>query len=97
MSFIQHNPPHPGEFIKDVYLDPFDVSAYSISKELKVNPSTFSRLISGKSDVSSEMAVKLEAVLGRSAESWMAMQYNYDLVHARETVDVRELSQFAFG
>ena len=97
MSFIQHNPPHPGEFIKEVYLEPFGVSANSVSKNLKVSPSTFSRLISGKSDMSSEMAIKLEAVLGRSAQSWMAMQNNYDLAQARATVDVSDLPQLAFG
>ena len=97
MSFIQHNPPHPGEFIKDVYLDPLGVSAYRISKNLGVSPSTFTRLISGKSDVSSEMAIKLEVVLGRSAQSWMAMQSNYDLARARKQVDVSTLSQLALG
>lgn len=97
MTIQQHNPPHPGEFIKAVYLEPFGFSANAVSKKLLVHASTFGRIISGKSDISPEMALRLEAVLGRSAESWMAMQDNYDLAQTRLklTVDSLELMSFA--
>ncbi len=96
MEYQQHNPPHPGEFIKEVYLDPLGLSANEVSKRLGVHSSTFGRLISGKSDVSAEMAIKLEAVLGRSAESWLLMQDQYDLADVRSTVDVSGLSAISF-
>ncbi|WP_299378767.1 HigA family addiction module antitoxin [uncultured Kiloniella sp.] len=96
MEYQQYNPPHPGEFIKEVYLDPLELSANEVSKKLGVHSSTFGRLISGKSDVSAEMAVKLEAVLGRSAESWLLMQDQYDLADVRSTVDVSGLTAISF-
>jgi len=51
-----HNPPHPGEFIKDVYLDPFGISYRKVAEMLRVSPSTFSRLIKGTSALTPEMA-----------------------------------------
>ncbi|UCC51472.1 MAG: HigA family addiction module antidote protein [Anaerolineaceae bacterium] len=51
--------------------------------KLKVSPSTFTRLVNGQSNVGPEMALRLSRTLGRSAESWLAMQNNYDLWHAK--------------
>jgi addiction module HigA family antidote len=76
---IMHNPPHPGAFIKATYLEPFNLSERFLSRHLKVAPSTVNHLIKGESGVSPEMAYRLSAVLGRSPESWMAMQAQYDL------------------
>jgi antitoxin HigA-1 len=96
MEYQQYNPPHPGEFIKEVYLKPLELSANEVSKKLGVHSSTFGRLISGKSDISAEMAIKLEAVFGRSAESWLLMQDQYDLADVRSTVDVSGLTAISF-
>lgn len=74
-----HKPPHPGEFIKATYLDPFGLSVRYLAKYLKVTPSTINRLINGEGAVSSGMACRLSATLGRSPESWLAMQAQYDL------------------
>ena len=52
-----HNPPHPGEIIADIYLEPFGLSARAIAKDLKVDPSTFSRLVSGNSSVRDRKSV----------------------------------------
>lgn len=96
MEYQQHNPPHPGEFIRTVYLEPLKLSANAVSKKLRVHSSTFGRLISEKSDISAEMAIKLEAVLGRSAESWLLMQDQYDLANIRPKVDVSGLTAINF-
>ncbi|HEC00452.1 MAG: HigA family addiction module antidote protein [Alphaproteobacteria bacterium] len=96
MEYQQHNPPHPGEFIRTVYLEPLKLSANEVSKKLGVHSSTFGRLVSEKSDVSAEMAIKLEAVLGRSAESWLLMQDQYDLANIRRAVDVSGLTAINF-
>ena len=93
----QFNPPHPGEFIKAVYLEPFGLSANEVSKKLDVHSSTFGRLINMKSDLSAEMAVKLEKVLGRSAESWLLMQDQYDLANVRLTNDFTNLEAIKFA
>jgi len=88
-----YNPPHPGEFIKEVYLDPFGVSYRKVAEKLRVSPSTFSRLIKGTSALTPEMALRLAKALGRSPESWLAMQDNYDLWHARKNVNLRDVGK----
>ena len=74
-----YNPPHPGEFIKEVYIEPLGISYRAVAVKLKVAPSTFNRLIRGQSNISSEMALRLSKTLGRSPESWLIMQNNYNL------------------
>ncbi|MDX2376755.1 HigA family addiction module antitoxin [Microbacterium sp. LRZ72] len=83
-----HNPPHPGEFISDVYLEPFGLSGRELAKQLDVAPSTLSRVLSGASRVTPEMALRLSRALGRSAESWLSMQDAHDLWIARGTLDL---------
>ena len=94
---VMYNPPHPGEFIREVYLEPFEISYRSVASKLKVSPSTFLRLIKGQSNVSPEMALRLSKGLGRSAESWLAMQDNYNLWHARKTVNLDEVEPLAIN
>ncbi|MDQ2070317.1 MULTISPECIES: HigA family addiction module antitoxin [Natronospira] len=91
-----HNPPHPGEFILTVYMEPFGVSARKLADRLGVSPSTFSRLLRGDSGVSPEMALRLSRVIGRSPESWLAMQDAHDLWLARNQLDVEKLKPFDF-
>ncbi|PIQ43480.1 MAG: addiction module antidote protein, HigA family [Gammaproteobacteria bacterium CG11_big_fil_rev_8_21_14_0_20_46_22] len=74
-----YNPPHPGEFIKETYLAPYGLSVRYLASHLKVSPSTINRLINGESSVTPEMALRLSETIGRSAESWLAMQAQYDL------------------
>ena len=93
----QHNPPHPGEFIAEVYLKPFGLGRNDMARRLGVSPSTFSRLVNGKNDMSPEMAIRLSKVLGRSPRSWMAMQDNFDLHRAADQVDVSDLKAVNFA
>ena len=79
-----YDPPHPGEFINEIYLAPYELSARVIATHLQVAASTFARLVSGQTGVSADMAVRLSKVLGRSPESWLAMQANYDLWQAQQ-------------
>jgi len=72
-----YDPPHPGEFIREVYLAELEVSSRTVAAKLKVSPSTFTRLLNGKSSVMPEMALRLSKTLGRSPESWLAVQNNY--------------------
>ena len=68
-----HKPPHPGEFIEGVYLEPCGLSIRQLAKRLDVSASTLQRLIAGKSRVSPDMALRLSRVLGRSADSWLTL------------------------
>ncbi len=87
----QHNPPHPGEFIKETYLDSLNISLRKAAIELDVAPSTFSRLINGKADLSPDMALRLSKAFGRTPESWMQMQTNYQLWQARKTIKLNRV------
>ena len=64
-----NNPPHPGEFIRDVCITPFELSVRKVAEGLSVSPSTLSRLLNGESNISPEMALRLSKALGRSPES----------------------------
>ena len=88
-----HNPPHPGEFIQEVYLKPLNISFRSVALKLKVAPSTFLRLIKGQSNVSPEMALRLSKGLGRTPESWLAMQDAYDLWQAKRSVKLDRVNK----
>jgi addiction module HigA family antidote len=88
---VMHDPPHPGEFISGVYLEPNSISGRDLAVRLGVSPSTLNRVLTGHSGVSPEMALRLSKCLGRSPESWLAMQHSYDLWRARKTVDLRDV------
>jgi antitoxin HigA-1 len=92
-----HNPPHPGEIIEGLYLEPFDVSARAIAAQLRVSPSTFTRVVTGQSAVSPDMAIRLSKVLGRSPESWLQLQINYDLWAAEQQNPHNDLVLFEFA
>lgn len=85
---IMHNPPHPGEFIKETYIDPLNISLRTAALKLNVSPSTFSRLVKGAADLSPEMALRLSKAFGRTPESWMQMQSNFELWKARQRVNL---------
>ena len=97
MSIEQFNPPHPGAFIKRVYIEPFHVSSNEVARNLQVSPSTFNRLLNDKAAISPEMALKLSKVLGRSPESWMQMQDNCDLYQAKKNVDLKAYTPMQFA
>jgi antitoxin HigA-1 len=88
-----HNPPHSGEFIVAVYLEPNDIPGRELASKLGVSGSTLNRVLTGKSGVSPEMALRLSKCLGRSPESWLAMQHGYDLWRARKHIDLSEVEQ----
>lgn len=79
------SPMHPGEFVKELYMVPFGISSERMANALSVSPSAFSRFINGKSDLSIDMAFRLSIVIGRSVESWMNMQTNFDMQKYRES------------
>ena len=97
MTIQQHNPMHPGSFIKRVYLGPFNLASNELARKLHVSPGLVSRLVNGKVDLSPAMALKLSKVLGRSPESWLLMQDNYDLYQAKKEIDLQNYETIAFA
>jgi len=88
-----YNPPHPGAFITDVYLEPNGISGRELAEKLDVAASTLSRILKGSSRVTPEMALRLSKAIGRTPESWLAMQDLFDLWVARQHVDLKRVSK----
>lgn len=77
----QHNPPHPGEVLSGLWLEPLGLSVTEAAKALGVSRKTMSKIVNGSGAVTPEMAVRLELVFGASAQSWLGHQAAYDLRH----------------
>ncbi len=86
-----HNPPHPGEFIQATYLEPFNISGRFLAGKLNVAASTLNRVLKMQSGISPEMALRLSKAIGRSPESWLAMQDTYDLWVAKKRVKLSDV------
>jgi addiction module HigA family antidote len=92
-----YNPPHPGEFIAEIYLEPNGISGRELALKLDVAPSTLSRILKGSSRVTPEMALRLAKAIGRSPESWLAMQDAHDLWQARQHVDLQRVGKLTLA
>jgi antitoxin HigA-1 len=68
---LMHNPPHPGEILRTLCLEPLGLSVTEAAKALGVSRKTLSSLLHGRTGISPEMAVRLSIVFDTSAESWM--------------------------
>ena len=81
-----HNPPHPGEVLRDTILrqGTGTLSVTEFAKRLGVSRVALSRVVNGRATVSTELAIRLAAALGGSAESWLGMQVAYDLRQAQK-------------
>ncbi len=77
-----HNPPHPGEVIRSLCLEPLGLTVTEAAAALGVSRKTLSALLNGRAGVSPEMAVRLSIAFGTSAEMWMNQQVRFDLWHA---------------
>ncbi|MBK6907607.1 MAG: HigA family addiction module antidote protein [Rhodocyclaceae bacterium] len=79
-----HNPPHPGEVLKDGVFADSGITVTGFAERLGVTRVMLSRVLNGKAGVSADMALRLAAALSTSAESWLHMQANYDLWQAEK-------------
>lgn len=81
---LMHNPPHPGEILKELCLEPLGVSVTDAAKALGVSRKTLSTVINGRAGISPEMAIRLSIAFDTSAESWLTQQTQYDLWQAEQ-------------
>ncbi len=79
-----HNPPHPGEIIKELCLEPLGLTVTAAAKALGISRKTLSSIINGKAGISPEMAVRLSIAFNTSSESWVNQQSHYDLWQAEQ-------------
>jgi addiction module HigA family antidote len=80
-----HNPPHPGEVLRDLCLTPLGLTVTDAARALDVSRKTLSAILNGRAGVSPEMAVRLSLAFGTTAESWLNQQVQFDLWHAERS------------
>jgi addiction module HigA family antidote len=74
-----HNPPHPGEVLRSLCLEPLGLTVTGAARALGVSRKTLSGIVNGRAGISPEMSVRLSLAFDTTAESWLAQQLQYDL------------------
>jgi addiction module HigA family antidote len=90
-----HNPPHPGEVLRSLCIDPLGLTVTGAAKALGVSRKTLSEILNARAGISPEMAVRLSIAFDTTAESWLAQQLQYDLWQAeqkRDSLQVKRLT-----
>lgn len=90
-----HNPPHPGEILRQVCLEPLGLTVTEAAKALGISRKTLSSILNGRTGISPEMAIRLSIAFDTTAESWLNQQVQYDLWQAeqqRHQLQVKKLS-----
>ena len=80
-----HNPPHPGEVLTTLCLEPLGLTITEAAEALGVSRKTLSSILNGRAGISPEMAIRLSIAFGTTAESWLNQQTQYDLWHAEQS------------
>ena len=81
---LMHNPPHPGEVLRELCLEPLGLTVTAAAEALGVSRKTLSAVLNGKAGISPEMAIRLSIAFDTSAESWLNQQSQYELWHAEQ-------------
>ena len=87
MSIQMNNPPHPGEILRELCLEPMDLSVTEAAEALGVSRKTLSTILNGRAGISPEMAIRLSKAFDTSPESWLNQQQQFDLWHAMNSGD----------
>jgi len=82
-----HNPPHPGEILREFCIEPLELSVTRAAEALGVSRKTLSAILNGRSGISPEMAIRLSKAFDTSAESWLNQQVHYDLWLAEQNAE----------
>ena len=94
-TMTMYNPPHPGEILRELCLEPLGLSVTEAAQALGVSRKTLSSILNGRSGISPEMAVRLSIAFNTTAESWLRQQLQYDLAQAeakRRSLQVKRLA-----
>ena len=88
-----HDPPHPGEIIREFCIDPLNLTVTETAKALGITRKTLSSLLNGRAGISPEMALRLSRVFGRTPEGWLRLQLQFDLWKAERSADLTGLKR----
>ena len=81
---LMHDPPHPGEVLKELCLEPLGLTVTDAAKALGVSRKTLSMVVNSRAGISPEMAIRLSIAFDTSAESWLNQQIQFDLWQAEQ-------------
>jgi antitoxin HigA-1 len=90
-----HNPPHPGEILRELCLDPLGLTVTQAADALGVSRKTLSSILNGHSGISAEMAIRLSIAFNTTAESWLLQQLQYDLAQVEPKRKSFQVKNFA--
>ena len=89
-----HNPAHPGQVLKTLYLDALELTVTEAAKGLGISRQALSNILNAHNGITPEMALRLEKAFGTSRQAWLNMQQNYDLWHAMQGADLSDVRVF---
>ena len=87
------NPLHPGDIVLHECLEPLDLSVAAAAEHLRIKPDLLDDVCAGRSQISADLAIRLERAFGSTADTWLRMQIAYDLARARETAEANGLTE----
>jgi len=87
---------HPGEILFYEFLEPLEITAYRLSKDLKIPQTRISEIIKGNRRITADTALRLSKYFGNSAKFWLGIQDDFDIEHGKETkeFELKEIKQF---
>jgi len=92
---LMHNPPHPGEVLRELCLEPLGLSVTAAAKALGISRKTLSAILNGHAGISPEMSIRLSLAFETSAESWLQQQMHFDLWQAEQRRGVLHVQKLA--
>ena len=84
-------PAHPGEILKEMYIEPLGLTITDTAKALGVARKNLSAIVNGRMGISADMAVRLSEAFNTSAELWIGLQKDYDLWHSEQAIDRKKI------
>jgi len=89
------NPPHPGEFIREELIEPLGLTVTDAARVLSVSRPTLSTLLNENSDLSADMALRIEKAFGLKMDTLLRMQNAYDIAQARKRAGEIKVKRYA--
>lgn len=89
-----HNPPHPGEILKELYIKPLNLTVTEVANGIGVTRKAVSELVSKKYGISPNMAIRLSKAFSTTPESWLNLQQQYDLWQAKKKNKFTKITVF---
>lgn len=88
---------HPGEILLYEFLEPLEISAYRLSKDLKIPQTRISQIIKGRRRITADTALRLSKYFGNSAKFWLGIQDDFDIEEGKENnqSELNEIKQYA--